>query len=392
MKNKSIVFSVTMHKGCYRHIQINSSSTLYDLHSAILDAFDFDDDHLHVFFMSNRAWDEDNGIYSHYCEDEEHHSNEYKLSDFNFSKGSQFLYIFDFGDDWRFHIKVLRTDDAHTGFPTVIKEVGEAPEQYPDCDDFDDEEDDALTVHKPFVSMDEVVQPLGGQALERAELLNRYATSAINLYGIITQDDFVRIFNEQNDDKTNVDEVFQTLLRFITIENTFYCFYEEYIVHMLFEDNDFEDISALEKQIATKPRFIPTKDEFLKYEDEDYVDNPIYFAKLRKFLENIFGETVSVLNAYDHIKYACAHDFSTNEILALLEEYDLVFEGIEQISLFMNLIAEAQNNCRLWVNKGYTPIELTSLYKQQPVKSRKTGRNEPCPCGSGKKYKKCCGK
>jgi preprotein translocase subunit SecA len=22
----------------------------------------------------------------------------------------------------------------------------------------------------------------------------------------------------------------------------------------------------------------------------------------------------------------------------------------------------------------------------------KTGRNEPCPCGSGKKYKKCCGK
>jgi preprotein translocase subunit SecA len=24
------------------------------------------------------------------------------------------------------------------------------------------------------------------------------------------------------------------------------------------------------------------------------------------------------------------------------------------------------------------------------VKDRKVGRNEPCPCGSGKKYKKCC--
>ena len=24
-------------------------------------------------------------------------------------------------------------------------------------------------------------------------------------------------------------------------------------------------------------------------------------------------------------------------------------------------------------------------------KSEKVGRNEPCPCGSGKKYKKCCG-
>jgi preprotein translocase subunit SecA len=23
---------------------------------------------------------------------------------------------------------------------------------------------------------------------------------------------------------------------------------------------------------------------------------------------------------------------------------------------------------------------------------KKVGRNEPCPCGSGKKYKKCCGR
>jgi len=30
--------------------------------------------------------------------------------------------------------------------------------------------------------------------------------------------------------------------------------------------------------------------------------------------------------------------------------------------------------------------------KPQKVKIGKVGRNEPCPCGSGKKYKKCCGK
>jgi len=28
----------------------------------------------------------------------------------------------------------------------------------------------------------------------------------------------------------------------------------------------------------------------------------------------------------------------------------------------------------------------------QPIRNRKIGRNEPCPCGSGAKYKKCCGK
>jgi HEAT repeat protein len=28
---------------------------------------------------------------------------------------------------------------------------------------------------------------------------------------------------------------------------------------------------------------------------------------------------------------------------------------------------------------------------EQPLRSEKIGRNDPCPCGSGKKYKKCCG-
>ncbi len=30
--------------------------------------------------------------------------------------------------------------------------------------------------------------------------------------------------------------------------------------------------------------------------------------------------------------------------------------------------------------------------KPEPIKSNKVGRNDPCPCGSGKKYKKCCGR
>ena len=43
----------------------------------------------------------------------------------------------------------------------------------------------------------------------------------------------------------------------------------------------------------------------------------------------------------------------------------------------------------------FTPDEQQALYKEQKesnvmVRSKKTGRNEACPCGSGKKYKKCC--
>jgi preprotein translocase subunit SecA len=37
---------------------------------------------------------------------------------------------------------------------------------------------------------------------------------------------------------------------------------------------------------------------------------------------------------------------------------------------------------------------LGAIEPQEPYvrEQPKIGRNEPCPCGSGKKYKKCCGK
>ena len=43
-----------------------------------------------------------------------------------------------------------------------------------------------------------------------------------------------------------------------------------------------------------------------------------------------------------------------------------------------------------------TPDRRKELFLQQKksgtvVKEKKVGRNDPCPCGSGKKYKKCCG-
>ena len=40
------------------------------------------------------------------------------------------------------------------------------------------------------------------------------------------------------------------------------------------------------------------------------------------------------------------------------------------------------------------PAGKTLEVKPRPFKrvTAKVGRNDPCPCGSGKKHKKCCGK
>jgi uncharacterized protein YecA (UPF0149 family) len=36
-------------------------------------------------------------------------------------------------------------------------------------------------------------------------------------------------------------------------------------------------------------------------------------------------------------------------------------------------------------------LPMPGVLSPAPVTHKKIGRNEPCPCGSGKKYKKCCG-
>ena len=37
-------------------------------------------------------------------------------------------------------------------------------------------------------------------------------------------------------------------------------------------------------------------------------------------------------------------------------------------------------------------LEILLNWPTPQVTEKKVGRNDPCPCGSGKKYKKCCGK
>ena len=48
-------------------------------------------------------------------------------------------------------------------------------------------------------------------------------------------------------------------------------------------------------------------------------------------------------------------------------------------------------------NAIFTEEKRKELYKEQKksgtvIKGKKIGRNDPCPCGSGKKYKQCCGR
>ena len=62
-----------------------------------------------------------------------------------------------------------------------------------------------------------------------------------------------------------------------------------------------------------------------------------------------------------------------------------------EISLYL-LKAEVRQNLETKEHKNIKTNDSKEKVKQEPKRVNKIGRNDLCPCGSGKKYKQCCGK
>ena len=141
---RSLVISVSARPGCYRHIQISENATLFKLHEAIVESFDFIDDHMHAFFMNNHAWDSSDEYLSPGgdLDDTRGFTDKVKLINFHIKKNDRFLNIFDFGDEWRFRLKVLRVIDDITKIFVILKSVGEPIQYGYDDDDEDGDEND----------------------------------------------------------------------------------------------------------------------------------------------------------------------------------------------------------------------------------------------------------
>ena len=77
-----------------------------------------------------------------------------------------------------------------------------------------------------------------------------------------------------------------------------------------------------------------------------------------------------------------------------LEMYENMLDKIDKDTSIYLMKAEIRQNIerKEVVKKQITNDSDTSTAKQPKVNKNKVGRNDPCPCGSGKKYKQCCGK
>ncbi len=122
----------------WRKIAIPSNLTLYDLSSAILNAFDFANDHLHQFTYKDRQGVKKNIIHPYtQHEDGDGFTDRILLRDWQINIGDRIIYVFDFGDWWEFNVVLESIDepDPKIKKAKVIDKKGKAPEQYSDYEE-----------------------------------------------------------------------------------------------------------------------------------------------------------------------------------------------------------------------------------------------------------------
>ena len=143
-------------------------------------------------------------------------------------------------------------------------------------------------------------------------------------------------------------------------------------------------ISKIVLEYETKVESVP-KDIMAEFE------KAIYLRVIdMHWMENI--NAMSLLREGIHLRSYAQENPLRAYTTEGFELFDDMLDTIEKETAMYLLRAEIrQNSVRKQVAKGEA-ISDNKPKKKEPKKVNKIRRNEPCPCGSGKKYKQCCGK
>jgi len=102
----------------------------------------------------------------------------------------------------------------------------------------------------------------------------------------------------------------------------------------------------------------------------------------------IAGTQVAAARWEEYIASAQVREFIYPILVLALNDY----EEQREIRTTPELRADCIPLLPLAVLGLYASVRLKAEKRsREPARSTKIGRNEPCPCGSGKKYKRCCG-
>ena len=201
----------------------------------------------------------------------------------------------------------------------------------------------------------------------------------INLYmlynGIIEKKILQRLLQENHDLEYTIDEL-DTVIKTLDM----YCIDNYYCV---LEETD----EVIDKFL------LPSKKNFKKYKKVDF--DSYYELDSLNTLESELRSYINKLcknedNAREIGMYLITlinmNCYVPDILIPIFEDYKIKASNTDYKNI-NNIINKYKNDIPIWAFNGYTKKEVNSMPKE-----KKVGRNDPCPCGSGKKYKKCCGK
>ena len=121
----------------YRDVVIRHTQSFFELHEAILKAYEFDNKHKATFFRSNEHWQQGREISL------EVYDKEYKAPPLIMSEttvgseirdpGQKFVYNYDFNKSWNFLVELInvsKDENPKLTYPATIRTEGIAPSQY----------------------------------------------------------------------------------------------------------------------------------------------------------------------------------------------------------------------------------------------------------------------
>ena len=180
-----------------------------------------------------------------------------------------------------------------------------------------------------------------------------------------------------------------------------------------FEKDDY--YKYLEQQVQGDiPFYVPTVEEVEDLYEQGSLISRESHQKLKEFIEKTFGcgSDMAALKVHDLYETVNNHMRVNDAVESFIrggsgrdDEADDLFEfgSDEERFRFTELYIDMSRDCRIRDNRGHDYYEMVAIMSLKnsgspavkssaPVKRVKIGRNDPCPCGSGKKYKNCCGR
>lgn len=249
----------------------------------------------------------------------------------------------------------------------------------------DTEQEDNFFLTDAIVNLYEEVDTKENRE-ERLEVQRRLnlIRAALHLYGIVSFEQLIHLFKKYYDEDVTSKEIIDFL------EGSPYDIsIDEDNAQIVIDDMNYAQYEMVKKLQGDRPYYEPEFGKFIKFSNPNYIDESSNHIKLREWVEkNVKVPRSKHESIYISLLQLIMRGEKQDEIVQYLMSLDVEFSNVNDQRDFFDNIAGIVENTRHFKFRGHKESELKT---KTIVKEVKVGRNDPCPCGSGKKYKKCCG-